>query len=80
MPYTTAFRRAAHAGSPVTFLHVLGGSDYAEQPERMRAAIREEMRWLLHALVDVARDRSGAADVVATVLVRTGDPRVEILG
>jgi nucleotide-binding universal stress UspA family protein len=77
--HTAAFRRAAEAGTPVVFFHVIGGAAYTEQPERMREAIRKEMKWLLNALVAVARDRSGADDVEASTVLRTGDPRVEIL-
>jgi len=77
--HIAAFQRADEAGIPVAFFHVIGGSDYAEQPERMREAIREEMNWLLHALVAVARERSGVAEVEASVVLRTGDPRIEIL-
>jgi hypothetical protein len=46
----------------------------------MRDAILKEMEWLLHALIDVAQDRSGAADVESDIVLRTGDPRTEILG
>lgn len=77
--HIAAFRRAAEAGSSLTFLHVLGGQDFDEQPNRMQAAIQTEMEWLLHVLVRVARDRSEATDVATHVVVRTGDARTEIL-
>jgi len=77
--HTVAFRDAAEQGSELTFLHVIGGDDFYAQPERMREAIRLEMEWLLYAMVRVARDRAGAADIESDVVVRTGDPRAEIL-
>jgi hypothetical protein len=77
--HVAAFRRAAEQDSELAFLHVLGGSDYQEQPERVREAIRIEMEWLLHALVRVAKDRTEVAGVQSDVVLRTGDPRVEIL-
>lgn len=77
--HIAAFRRAAETGSALTFLHVLGGQDFEQQPARMRTAIQTEMEWLLHALVRVAQDRSGAAEVEADVVVLTGDPRETIL-
>ncbi|MDX2343924.1 MAG: universal stress protein [Acidimicrobiia bacterium] len=77
--HMAAFRRAVTEESHLTFLHVLGGRDFAEQPDRMQRAITEEMSWLLHALVRVARERSNASDVVADVVLRTGEPRPEIL-
>jgi nucleotide-binding universal stress UspA family protein len=77
--HIAAFRKAAESGSPLTFLHVIGGEDFYAQPERMREAIRLEMEWLLYAMVRVARDRAGAADVVSEVVIQTGDPRVEII-
>ncbi len=77
--HMAAFRRAAEGSSQLSFLHVLGGDDFNEQPERMREAVRTEMEWLLHALVRVAKDRGEAADVTSDVVLRTGDPRVEIL-
>jgi nucleotide-binding universal stress UspA family protein len=77
--HIAAFRRAAEAGSSLTFLHVLGGQDFDEQPERMRAAIQTEMEWLLHVLVRVAQDRSEASDVPVSVVVRIGDPAATIL-
>ena len=77
--HTAAFRKAADGESALIFLHVIGGDDFNDQPERMREAIRVEMGWLLHALVRVAGDRAEASDVAAEVVLRTGDPRVEIL-
>jgi nucleotide-binding universal stress UspA family protein len=77
--HIAAFEKAAEIGASLTFVHVIGGSDFFEQPERMREAIREEMDWLLHALVGVAQDRSGASDVESSVVLRTGDPRTELL-
>lgn len=77
--HMAAFRRAAGGAGRLSFLHVLGGDDFNEQPERMREAIRLEMEWLLHALVRVARDRTEASNVSTDVVLRTGDPRVEIL-
>lgn len=77
--HIAAFRRAAEAGSSLTFLHVLGGLDFDEQPNRMQDAIQTEMEWLLHVLVRVARDRSEVTDVETHVVVRTGDTRPEIL-
>jgi hypothetical protein len=77
--HIAAFEKAATTGSLLTFVHVIGGSDFFEQPERMKEAIRTEMDWLLHALVAVARDRSGAAEVESDVVLRTGDPRIELL-
>jgi hypothetical protein len=77
--HTTAFRRAAEDGASLTFLHVLGGPDFDEQPDRMRAAIETEMEWLLLVLVRVAQDRSDASGVQVSVVVRTGDPPETIL-
>ena len=76
--HIAAFRKAAGQDSRLTFLHVVGGEDFYAQPERMREAIRLEMEWLLYAMVRVARDRTDATDVVSSVVVQTGDPRVEI--
>lgn len=78
--HIAAYRRATESGSSLIFLHVVGGPDFTEQPQRMRDAILKEMEWLLHALIDVAQDRSGAADVESDIVLRTGDPRTEILG
>ncbi len=47
--HVAAFRRAAEEDSRLTFFHVLGGSDYQEQPGRVREAIRIETQGLLHA-------------------------------
>jgi len=77
--HTAAFRRAAQEGAEVVFLHVIGGHDFDEQPDRMREAIVEEMGWLLHALIRVARERSQASNVVSNIVLRTGSPREEIL-
>lgn len=77
--HTAAFRRAAETEGSLTFLHVLGGQAFDEQPDRMRAAIETEMEWLLHVLVRVAQDRSEASDVPFSVIVRTGDPSATIL-
>lgn len=77
--HIAAFERAATTGTSLTFLHVIGGPDFFEQPERMKEAIRTEMDWLLHALVGVAQERSGALEVESTVVLRTGDPRTELL-
>lgn len=77
--HIAAFRRAVQSDCALTFLHVLGGVDFFEQPDRMQSAIVTEMEWLLHALVRVARDRSGAADVESDIVVRTGVPAETIL-
>ena len=77
--HIAAFERAAETGSPLTFIHVIGGADFLEQPERMKEAIRLEMDWLLDALVGVAQDRSGASEVQPTVVLRTGEPPTEVL-
>lgn len=77
--HIAAFRRAAEEETNVIFLHVISGQDFDEQPDRMREAITEEMGWLLHALVQVARERSQAADVPSEIVLRTGAPRDEIL-
>ncbi len=77
--HMAAFRRALEEETNVIFLHVIGGSDFDEQPVRMQRAIVEELDWLLHALIRVARDRSQAAEVASEVVLRTGSPRDEIL-
>lgn len=77
--HIAAFRAAAESDSELTFLHVLGGDAFYAQPERMREAIRLEMEWLLYAMVRVARDRTGASDVISNVVIQTGDPLVEIV-
>jgi hypothetical protein len=77
--HMAAFLRAAAEDTKVIFLHVIGGQAFEEQPDRMQRAITEEMGWLLHALVRVARERSDAADVPSEIVLRTGAPRTEIL-
>ncbi|VAW09677.1 hypothetical protein MNBD_ACTINO02-1644, partial [hydrothermal vent metagenome] len=77
--HVAAFASAVERDAKLTFLHVVGGDDFYDQPERMREAIRAEMEWLLYAMVRVARDRTDAANVASDIVIQTGDPRVEIL-
>ena len=77
--HMAAFRRAEADNTKVIFLHVLGGQGFDGQPPRMRKAITEELGWLLHALIRVAKERSGAASVTSEIVLRTGAPREEIL-
>ena len=77
--HVAAFERAAASTESLTFLHVVGGPDYTAQSEQMRAAILHESKWLLHAMLRVARERAGTPQVEPEVLVREGDAASEIL-
>lgn len=77
--HLAAFRRAADTDSTVVFLHMLGGTDYETESERMRVAIKAELQWLLHTLVRLARIRSGVDKAGYEIIIRDGDAASGIL-
>ena len=77
--HTNAFAHAKSHGSALVFVHVLGGPTFDEQSEPMRDAIRDEVEWLVQALVRLAQQRARAGDVPMTVEIAEGDVVAEIV-
>ena len=71
--HATARRRAEEEGSGLVVVHVVGGMEYDRQPSQLRRAIRDEMKWLLHAMLVPATGVSGSSIGRMTVDVREGD-------
>ena len=71
--HRTARRRAEEEGSGLLVVHVLSGADYQRQPPQLRQAIRDEMTWLLHALVVPTEASSGFSLGRIVVDIREGD-------
>ena len=71
--HATARRRAEEEGSGLLVVHVLGGADYERQPAQLRQAIRDEMKWLLHAMLVPTAGGAGSSIGRVTVDVREGD-------
>ena len=71
--HTTARRRAEDEGSGLLVVHVVGGVEYERQAPQMRRAIRDEMKWLLHAMLVPAAGIPGSSIGRMTVDVREGD-------
>ena len=76
--HTRAFETAAEQEAELVFVHVLG-SEFAEQPDSMQRAIREEVGWLVRALVHMAQQRSNASQVEIAIEIREGDVISEIV-
>lgn len=71
--HATARRRAEADGSGLLVVHVMSGAEYHRQPLQLRRAIRDEMKWLLHAML-VSRVGGSASSIGRmTVDVREGD-------
>ena len=71
--HAAARTRAEEEGCGLLVVHVVGGVEYHRQPPQMRRAIRDEMRWLLHAMVVPASGGRGSSIGRMTVDVREGD-------
>lgn len=71
--HATAWRRAEEEGSGLLVVHVLGGGDYERQPAKLRHAIRDEMKWLLHAMLAPTTGAAGSSIGRLTVDVREGN-------
>ena len=71
--HATARRRAEEEGSGLLVVHVLGGPDYERQSSPLRRAIRNEMEWLLHAMLVPPAGAHGSSIGRMTVDVREGD-------
>ena len=71
--HTTARKRAEEEGSGLLVVHVVGGEEYERQAPQMRRAIRDEMKWLLHAMLVPAAGVPGSSIGRMTVDVREGD-------
>ena len=71
--HTTARRRAEEEGSGLLVVHVLAGAEYERKPTQLRRAIRDEMKWLLHAMLVPTVRTSNSSIGRMTVDVREGD-------
>ena len=70
--HATARRRAEDEACGLLVVHVVGGLEYDRQPPKLRHAIRDEMKWLLHAML-VPAAGAGSTMGRVTVDVREGD-------
>ncbi len=77
-PHTRAFETASEQEADLVFVHVLG-TEFAEQSNSMQRAIREEVDWLVRALVHMAQQRSNAGDVEVAIEIREGDLIEEVV-
>ena len=77
--HSTARRRAEEEGCGLVVVHVLDGPDYERQPPQLRRAIRDEMTWLLHAMLVPAGGTRGSSIGRVTVDVREGEVAEQLI-
>ena len=77
--HSAARRRAEEEASGLLVVHVLAGADYQRQPPQLRRAIRDEMTWLLHAMLVPAEGAPGSPIGRVTVDIREGDIADELI-
>lgn len=71
--HDTGRRRAEEREAGLLVVSIMSGSDYERQPAGLRRAIRDEMKWLLHAMVVPTEGSSRSSIGRIVVEVREGD-------
>ena len=77
--HNAAFEQAKLSGDTIVFLHVIGGEAFDSHNESMQTAIRQEVEWLVRALVTLAQQQSRAADVSIRFEIREGETPAQML-
>ncbi|MBE2222384.1 MAG: universal stress protein [Anaerolineae bacterium] len=73
-----AIRRARQERKPLVFLYVTAPDSLGDVDEQLIPAIRQELNWMGQTLLQVAKSRSEAAGLKASVEIREGNVQLEI--
>ncbi len=74
-----AIERATSTKRPLLFLYVVAMDDEETYDEPLHSAVIAELSWMGQALLHIAQERALEAGINASVHIRTGDLREEIV-